>query len=84
MIGIEDGAAHADAHTRPHELDPFAYARDELATLVFMSSSSPQRRRVIGNGRSALDLVSERMSCFRQGRRCKSRSRPLSPLPFQG
>jgi hypothetical protein len=89
VIGVEHSAVYADAHARPKELDPLAFARDELPT-VLMSLFSPQCKGGIGTRLSALDersfLVAESKSdpALRQGRRCESRSRPASPLPFQG
>lgn len=54
LIGVEHGAAHADAHARPEELDPLALARYELSAVLFMTLSLPHVL-AIGTRQSALD-----------------------------
>jgi hypothetical protein len=45
---------YADAHARPEELDPLAFARYDLSAILFMTLSSPHVI-AIGTWQSALD-----------------------------
>jgi hypothetical protein len=41
LIGVEDGAPHADAHARLHELDPIAFRRNQPRFLRLMIRPLP-------------------------------------------
>ena len=67
LIGVEDSAAHPDAHARPQELDPFALARYAVARPALMSGhvladadAASCLRRALGSRRRRLRLFPRR------------------------